>query len=527
MGKKIISVLLILVMAISVVLFAVSCNSDKQETTTSKTDQVDTTNVTTEATTSKETVQTTEEQTTEEQTTEEVTTELTGREKMPGHEDVDFGGLTFLIASNDNGAGDDDWDDASEWWVETITNNAVNDAVYERNQVMHNLYNCTIEVDSGGWANGFSADIASGGGKYIGGTMLVNRKNQASSSYYNLLKLDFNFDEEWWNQDYINCFSYNGKLFTMAGDWSWHMMNATWIIYFNKDVYESKFAGTDIYQLVRDKKWTWDVMLNMMEQIKNDVNGDSAYTFSDGADADIVGMVTSEQTIQGWYYSAGLNTTTKSSSDYRTSVYVNSIINDKNTDVVNKMIELCNSESYIQTGYSNVPVALKNKTTLFGSEVLDVLRRMSTSEDLRVGVLPMPMYEEGQGRYYCYSQPRGISILVVPTAYKNLDVISQFYTLFAYHSSKLVLPAYLNTYKYSYTSDEESAEIVSLILDSVSFDFSNITELQGCRDFLAYIATIISNKKNQVVAAANRYTSTLNGSMKEYTDKVDAIDDNY
>ena len=523
MSKRIIAVLLTLVMAVSVVLFAVSCNPSTDNETTKKDETVETTTTASSTeTTAKETVLTTEEQ-----TTEEVSTELTGREKMPGHEDIDFGGLTFLIASNDNGAGDDDWDDASEWWVESITNNAVNDAVFDRNEVMHSLYNCTIEVDAGGWANGFSADVASGGGRYIGGTMLVNRKNHASSNYYNLLKLDFNFDEEWWNHDYINAFSYNGKLFTMAGDWSWHMMNATWIIYFNKDVYESKFAGTDIYQLVREKKWTWDVMLNMMDQIKNDVNGDSAYTFSDGADADIVGMVTSEQTIQGWYYSAGLNTTSKSSSDYKTSNYVVSMVDDRNTDVVNKMITLVNSEAYIQTGYSNVPVALKNKTTLFGGEVLDVLRRMSTSEDLRVGVLPMPLYEEGQSRYYCYSQPRGISILVVPTSYKNLDVISQFYTLFAYHSTKLVYPAYLNTYKYSYTSDEESAEIVDLILNSVSFDFSNITELQGCRDFLGYIATIMSTKKNQVVAAANRYSSTLEGSLKDYTDKVDAIDDSY
>ena len=522
MSKKIITVLLSVVMVISVVMFAVSCNgSTSVETTANQTETAETT--------TKENVTTAEvtQLTTEETTTEEITTELTGREKMPGHENVDFGGLAFLIASNDQGVGDPDWDDSNEWWVESINNDAVNDAVYERNQVMEKLYNCTISVDNGGWANGFSADVASGGGKYIGATTLTNRKNLANSHYYNLLKLDFNFDEEWWNHDYINCFSTDGKLFTMAGDWSWHIMNSTWIVYYNKDVYESKFADTNIYQLVKEKKWTWDVMINMMEQIKNDVNGDSSYTFSDGADADILGMVTSEQTIQGWYYAAGLNTTTKSSDDYRTSTYVNSLVDDRNQDVVDKMITMCNLESYEQTGYSNVPVALKNKTTLFGGEVLDVLRRMSNAEDLRVGVLPMPLYQEGQERYYCYAQPRGISILVVPTSYKNLDVISQFYTLFAYHSTKLVYPAYLNTYRYTYTSDEESAEIVGLILDSVAFDFSNIAELQGCRDFLGYLATIVSNKKNQVVAAGKRYTTTLDASLNEYKEKVAAVDDNY
>ena len=526
MSRKVISILISLLMVVSVILFAVSC-SQKSDTETTNKESVQTT--------AKQTEQTTEGQTTESQTTEEITTqeqttestEPTGREKMPGHEDVDFGGLNFLIASNNQGQGDPDWDDASEWWVESITNNAVNDAVWDRNDVMSKLYNCTISVDNGGWENGFSASVASGDGKYIAATTLVNRSKLANSRYYNLLKLGFDFDEPWWNHDFINNFSTDGKLFTMNGYWGWHSMNSTWIIYFNKDVYESKFAGTDIYQLVREKKWTWDVMLNMMETIKNDVNGDSAYTFSDGSDADIVGMVTSEQCIQGWYYAAGLTTTSKSSSDYRTSNYVNSITNDRNSDVVDRIIALCNSESYIQTGYTNVPVALKNKTTLFGGEVLDVLRRMSDAEDLRVGVLPLPMIDESQGRYYCYAQPRGISMLVIPTSYSNVEVISQFFTLFAYHSMKLVYPAYLNTYKYTYTSDEESAEIVGLILDSVVYDFSNIAELQGCRDFIGYIATIVSNKQNKITAAAKRYTTTLETSLNEYRKTVQDVDDNY
>ena len=41
-------------------------------------------------------------------------------------------------------------------------NDAVNDAVYDRNRMMQTLYNCKIEVDSGGWDNGFNASVAAG-----------------------------------------------------------------------------------------------------------------------------------------------------------------------------------------------------------------------------------------------------------------------------------------------------------------------------------------------------------------------------
>ena len=518
MNKKIISLIISIIMVISVLLFAVSCNpsTDKETTATQKQTTAETTTA----------AQQTETTVTEEETTVEETTsgEPTGYEKMAGYEDVDFGGKTFLIASYNYT--DEDWANASEFWVEDITNDAVNDAVYDRNRMMQTLYNCKIEVDSGGWDNGFNASVAAGDGKYILGSTASYGITGCSKSgnYYNLLKLDVDWTQPWWDQNYILDSSTDGKLFAMVGDWSIHTMSATWIMFYNKDVYESKFSDTDIYQLVRDKKWTMDAMADMIDKVKNDANGDSVYEFSEGADADTVGMMTTAHNDRGLYFAAGLRYVTKTENTTDGS-FVTALTNQPTAnDVIDRLIELCNMPGYISGGYTNVQKAIQNGTTLFAGEVLDVLRRMAGAENLRVGVLPHPLYSEDQSGYHCYVNNQA-SIVVAPTSYSDMETLADFFTLFAYHSSKIVRKAFINTYKYSYASDEDSAEMVDLILNCRVYDVGYLNGFSTSMD--GYVSTMISNKKNQYAKASQSFSAKDTTAIEEFRAALDAIDDNY
>ncbi len=515
MCKKVITALLSVLMVLSVILFAVSCGSktDTKETTTGKE---------TTATTAEQTNQT--ETTTEEVTTEELTTELTGREKLSGYEDVDFGGKTFLIASHLDS--DPDWANAADFWVEGLTNNAINDAVFERNRIMQTLYNCKIEVDDGGWENGFNASVASGDGRYILGSAnsrsVVNLSK--TGNYYNLLKMDVDWTQPWWDQNYIIDTSTDGKLFGVLGDFSLHAMSATWIMFYNKDVYESKFSEADIYGLVREKKWTFDVMADMIDKVKNDANGDSQYTFTEGSDADTVGLMTTAHNDRGLYFAAGLRYVTKTEQTTNGS-FVSALTNQPTAnDVIDKLIEVVNMEGYISGGYTDVQKAIQNGTTLFAGEVLDVLRRMAGAENLRVGVLPHPMLNESQEGYHCYVNDKA-TVVVAPTSYSDMDTVADFLTLFAYHSSMLVRPAYINTFKYSYSSDEESAEMLDIIFSCRIYDVGYIDGFSTSMD--GYVSTMISNKKNQYTKASQSFATKDTAAIEEYRNALAAIDDNY
>ena len=521
MKTRTLSLILAVVMILSVVIFVVSCGPGPQTTTTAS-EKTETTETT--AKTDVTTVKDTEAVTTEEQTTEEETTVLTGYEKLPGFENIDFGGKTFLIASHLDS--DPDWANAADFWVEGITNDAINDAVYDRNRVMQSLYNCKIEVDNGGWDNGFNASVASGDGKYIAGSAnsrsVVNLSK--TGNYYNLLKLSVDWTQNWWDQNYIMDTSTDGKLYSVVGDFALHAMSATWIMFYNKDVYESKFSETDIYQLVREKKWTMDVMADMISRIKNDANGDSAYTFSEGADADTVGMMTTAHNDRGLFFAAGLRYVTKTENTVNGS-FVSALTTQENaSDVMDKLIQICTMEGYISGGYTNVQTAIQNGTTLFAGEVLDVLRRMSGAENLRVGVLPQPLLNDSQQSYHCYVNDKA-TVLVIPTAYADMSVISDFLTLFAYHSSMIVRKAYINTYKYTYASDEDSAEMVDIILNSRIYDAGYIDGFSTGMD--GYVSTIINNRKNNYTKAAASFATKDQAAIDEYRAALESIDDNY
>ena len=162
--RKIITLLLAVAMLAGVVMLSVACGKDPAGPTTTDPGKVTTDNPVTggESTTTKPSGQTTTKPSGQTTTNpsggttggEDPTVEWDGKTKLPGKEDVDFGGRTFFIASINDNQG---YDTTSEVWVEALTNESYNDSVFERNKIMQELYNCTIKVDMNG-QDGYAAD---------------------------------------------------------------------------------------------------------------------------------------------------------------------------------------------------------------------------------------------------------------------------------------------------------------------------------------------------------------------------------
>ena len=89
----------------------------------------------------------------------------------------------------------------------------------------------------------------------------------------------------------------------------------------------------------------------------------------------------------------------------------------------------------------------------------------------------------------------------------------------------IVKKAYLNTIKYAYTSDEESAEMVDIILDSLVYDVGYINSFATSMD--GYISTIISNKKNNYTVSSEKLGVKTTDAIEEYRNAIAGIDDNY
>ena len=115
--------------------------------------------------------------------------------------------------------------------------------------------------------------------------------------------------------------------------------------------------------------------------------------------------------------------------------------------------------------------------------------------------------------------------MVAPTSYSDMATLADFLTLFAYHSQMIVRKAFINTYKYTYASDEDSAEMVDIILNSRIYDVGYIDGFSISMD--GYISTMISSKKNQYAKASENYAKKDAVTIEEYRSAIEAIDDNY
>lgn len=468
--KRVITIFLAVTMIAGVCLFAVGCGDETStgSTTTAATETTTATQSTTETTT-----ETTTEETTSATTTEATSTtggddvdpmeQWDGTTKLPGYLNKTFNGKTFLIAARtDESTGG--WNNGNEIWVEALNNEAVNDAVFTRNRIMHDLYDCEIKVDNEGWANGFNADVASGGGKYIAGCAAY--QTGASGNYYNVLNLGIDFTQSWWDQAFTRDLACNGKLYLLNGDFALHVMRATWIMFYNKDIYDQNLADEyDIYQLVRDKEWTVDVLLSMCQKVASNNDGSEGLTYSDGPNADMLGLMTTSHNYRALYFSCGERFVDKDDNGKMVSSLTKS---GRGYEVIEEIRKLTCDESYLEIGYSSVHQAMMNGTVLFAGEVLGTLEVVSEAENLRLGIVPQPLYAAHED-YHHYVNNQA-AFYLIPTSYADIQTIADFFTLFAAHSQKIVRKAYVDTYGYFYANDDESSEMLDYILDSRVYD---------------------------------------------------------
>ena len=165
--------------------------------------------------------------------------------------------------------------------------------------------------------------------------------------------------------------------------------------------------------------------------------------------------------------------------------------------------------------YVDVEEALSSATTLFGSEVIDVLERMKDTENVSVGLLPYPLYSESQENYAHYVDNH-IYVYAVPTSVSNPTVMGEFLEVYAFHSRYLVRPAWIDAYAYEYCNDADSAEMLEIILDTRTYDPGYLWWSQYESGFSGFI----SNDQNEVTRWNDRNAATIQNDINTFVEKI-------
>ena len=70
-----------------------------------------------------------------------------------------------------------------------------------------------------------------------------------------------NFNNSYYNQDSVKTYTAKGHTFFIMGDFSNLDKETAFVLYFNKSLLGGEEATEELYQLVRDGKWTWDKLV--------------------------------------------------------------------------------------------------------------------------------------------------------------------------------------------------------------------------------------------------------------------------
>jgi hypothetical protein len=433
----------------------------------------------------------------------------------PGFEDVDFYGYTFTFASPINDT--DGWHDY-EVYAEEDGTGALDAAINRRNSLLLEHYDCMIKVED--INNGtLKSDFATGQNNIDIALFKYNMHSKATTDYYNFYDLGIDLTKPWWDQGFIKDATVNGQIYTMLGAFSLTSFDATWVMYFNKNVKESTSAlrGEDFYQLVYSNQWTLDKFFDLSKKAMHD---DGDQWMSVGSN-DVFGYVSTNMGIRGLYFGAGQGYVVNKNNSGTTQfahAFTSAAI-----EATNKILDIYDHDSTAITDYVKVESQFRSDTVLFAPEVLRKAayysgKEGSSTERVNFGILPHPKLS-GSQQNFKHNMDNHVIYMTVPTTCTDIVRMRNFLELYAYHSYYTVYREYINLYNNYYTTDADSAAMVEIILNSRSFDLAyqfslaNVDNeyINSVRNGTNMVSTLAQRLGGNIVSAANTYRDKLPG----------------
>ncbi len=269
-----------------------------------------------------------------------------------------------------------------------------------------------------------------------------------------------NFEQPWWSSMVNGIFTINDALYVAAGDIALTSLQQTFAYIYNKRIAEDRQIE-DLYQVVRDGKWTIDYVNSLVKDIYTDLNknnerdNEDAYGFATGTTHD----------ASAYLYAFNLSLTGQDEDGYLTLT-----LDEEKADATYEKVRnllLDNTGSYtILTDKENstkIPM-FTSGNVLLSAQALGVLYNQLRDMNDPYGVLPYPKFDENQTTYYSGSS-NNWSVVCIPSNETDLELVGYITEALCCETYRTVIPAYYDVaLKDKYTETEDDEEMLDLIL---------------------------------------------------------------
>lgn len=356
---------------------------------------------------------------------------------------------------------------------EEISGDIVSDTIYQRDQDINEYLNIKIKpYQVPNWTDYYQPllNTVQAGDSSIDlflthchGEVLNTVKMNLSRDWNKINYVDM--EKSYWNQEINEILEFAGALPLAVNDF---IIPDVSVLFFNKEMAENYELG-DIYQLVRDGKWTYDKMIEYSEKVIADLNGNGIF----GESEDQVGLYTMiDWQLASYETAADVYTASKKNDELELTLN-----NSRTLIFIDKLHKLLYTElSYTwpnsaaadlnQGGVS--PVKFEEGRALFalmGSTEASVYR----TADLDFGIIPLPKLDELQENYRCLTWS---GFMGIPQTVSDPDLVGKVAELLGYINKYSVMPEFYNKQlMVKVARDDESADMLDIIYDNIVLDF--------------------------------------------------------
>ncbi|MBQ7321464.1 MAG: extracellular solute-binding protein [Clostridia bacterium] len=466
------------------------------------------------------TLSTTAAQATENDTTTAADTALEDPAPTDGLPNKNMDGFSLNIVHHD-----------TSWltWAETqldakeVNGELVNDAIYERNTIIEDRFNATINVTSIEKVEDMiQKEVMSGDNTYdiymqYGIRVLSNLHLLAD--FNNIPKLSL--DADYWNPAATGIFCIGNKQIAIAGNFSLSYASGSSCMVFNKDIYSELKIADDPYALVREGKWTTDKFFEIAAKGTADLNGDGTMDTADrfGSQGSVKSF------FNGLINGADIQYVRIGEDG---APYFTLTADDRAVNFMQKLLDKVTADPYVfyndqaDVDSESANVKFTDGKCLFNTTSIHKINTKLRGSDILYGILPQPKYDEQQEKYY--SQTNIGEIATLPRSFddaraENIGILLE---AMAFYSQQHIIPQYKEVILQAKAArDEQSMEMLGYVFDGICFDFGVVVWQNEVGNILMEIVfKPKANNLGSTIRIVDKMTKNKIGNLMDQLDDV-------
>ncbi len=319
-------------------------------------------------------------------------------------------------------------------------------------------------------------------------------------------------EKSWWDQNANEDLKVMGNIFFTQGDITASKSESTYVIFYNKKLGKEQKIE-DPYQLVKDMHWTLDKFSEMCLSVSEELDGNDIRDMNDR-----YGLYVWDDSFLGMINAVGGKIATiNANGEFELSLY-----NDKVVSAVEQYTKIAYNSDYavMYQRYSNAGNVrehwMNDQALFWATSSLNIEPMRDMESDF--GILPFPMLNDEQTRYYATLPTYNSQFLCLPSVQEDLNFTSAITEALAYYGKKIVKPAvYEKTIAGTYFRDEESIAMLDIIYASFIYDIGQLHRIGNLNNLLM----------NMFRAKENTFSSIYEANVGAAERQINAVNDGY